>query len=152
MAALALWAGICYICYLHSPYTPAAAKRLYLRNRADFNAVAVYLLDQAESDRFFLSNRDQWPEAVFDELGTILDACGARTGVPHVEKTTLSGHPALLFYLYSGPERDSGDGGPAYDTQYLAYLPGAQPAFANSYTEEVFSLAENWYLCNEVEF
>lgn len=152
-------AGVLAVCVLlftcvlgmeRQPYSESAARRLYERHQEAYDAVAAYLLEEGGS--YWATSREEWPEEIEAELNEVLTAY-LRCGSPHVSTGSLGwgGVPAVQFRIYIGPEYDSGDGGPAYDLQYLAYCPNrSRLSGGNSYTESLTHLTGDWYLYRTV--
>ena len=139
------------------PYSPGEARRLYESRQTAYDAVALFMLEQAQEngERSYYSNglREEWPEEIEAELGKVLGSWSLRCGSPDVSAGSrgYSNDLEVLFYIYAGPERDSGDGGTVYDLQYLLYAPNKSRAdTANSYTESLTHLTGDWYLYRTV--
>lgn len=132
------------------PYSESAARRLYGRHQGAYDAVAAYLLEEGGS--YWVTSREKWPEGIEAELNEVLTAY-LRCGSPYVSSGSFDwgGVPAVQFHIWSGAEYDSGDGGPAYDLQYLAYCPNrSRLSGGNSYTENLIHLTGDWYLYRTV--
>lgn len=152
-------AGVLAVCVLlfvctlgmeRQPYSENAARRLYERHQEAYDTVGAYLFEQGGS--YWTSLREEWPEEIVAELDEVLTAY-LRCGSSNVSIDFLEGGGcrSVLFRIYIGPEYDSGDGGPAYDLQYLAYCPDRNGlSGGNSYTESLIHLTGDWYLYRTV--
>lgn len=154
-AALVLAAALLFLIFYipSTPYTTLTARLFYEGRREDYNAVAEYILSQGERSGLYEWNEERilWPEEIHDCVERVLHRWTGRTEVPNIHwGEEWDGQQVILFHIWSGNKRDSGDGGWAYDDQYLAYAPGGESvAFENPNTERLEHLTGDWYLYTE---
>ena len=139
-----------------TPYTPLTARLFYEGRRADYNAVAEYILAQGKRVGLYEEDEEriQWPEEIRPSLDRLTHRWTGRTESPYVHwGEEWDGRQVIVFFIWSGNKRDSGDGGYAYDYQYLAYVPGGEDVtFENPNTERLERLTGDWYLYTETLF